>query len=145
VIVALILGILAAVVVPEVINHTRDAILNATIADVDAIADAADRYRAQNGDWPTFTWAINAPGDFDGYLGASAFRKKPAIGTSSDGWRWLKNWPAEGIEACLYLTNFSPPTTLWQELDDVFDDGDLATGDIFVWGNYYLIFVVSEM
>ena len=144
VVVALILGLLAAVAVPKLIANSREAVIAAAIHDVHAIEEAASMYRAQNGSWPAVTGYWNAPGDFEGYINARVFKNEPPIGSTPNfGWTWYRNY--NGIEAFIYLYNTNPPLDLWQELDDRYDDGDLATGGIYLHNATILFFIVEDI
>lgn len=59
-IVAIILAILAAIVVPQFASTTTDAEESALRANLSAIRGAIDLYRQQHGEYPTFTAATGA-------------------------------------------------------------------------------------
>ncbi len=130
IIVVLILGILATVAAPHIINSTEDALIQATLYDVDAFFDAAELYKAEHGRYPSDTSTFNAPGDFDGYLPVRFFKKKPPIGGDSYGWVAAQSGTdgsGEGI-----ATVFASSTAISQELalavDEIYDDGNLNSG-----------------
>lgn len=143
VIVALIVGILAVVAVPKIVNSHQDAMINTTMQDIRVIEEAAHRYRARNGDWPPFTYKGTPPNDFDGYIGRAIFRKEPPIG-SWTGYGYIWNPNVFGTQAAVYLYNPTPPTELWLDMDEQFDDGDPDAGSIYIYSDRWLIFVVDE-
>ncbi len=143
VVVVLILGILAAVAAPVVFNHHEETRITATMQDVRAIEEAAIMFEAQNGRWPALTWRNVNPSELDNYIDRRVFDKQPSI-TSFDGygWVWLPNW--FGFPGIICLRDEQLPVELWQKIDDRYDDGNLATGGIFVFSTYFLAFAAGE-
>ncbi len=52
-VVIVILGILAAVVIPRVVQHTEDARMAKTVADVKSLDDGLEAYKLHTGNYPT--------------------------------------------------------------------------------------------
>ncbi len=130
VIVILIVGILGAVAAPHVINSSEDAMIQATLRDIDAIFDAAEFHMAQHGAYPSNTDASNAPGDFDGYLPERVFMKRPPIGGASYSWVASGSGLQGTGEGVVVITvgNQELSTSLLTAIDEIYDDGDLTTG-----------------
>lgn len=125
VVVVLIIGILAAVAVPRYWEQTRDAKINATMADLRAMGEAIKRYRLNNGDYPEDQSPGRFPPELTGYIREVHFTKKPPLGGKYD---WQKEW--SGFTAAVGIWQSSPDISLYQEIDDRFDDGDFNTGSI---------------
>jgi len=72
-VVILILGILAALIVPKFISHTDDARIARAKADVQTIAGSLDRYRLDTGTYPTdsegLSPLVTAPSDVSNWKG----------------------------------------------------------------------------
>jgi len=79
VVVVLILGILAVVALPKVINNSTAARESAASTTLSSIRDAVELYRSQaNGSLPSSDTQANFKRDLDPYLRGSAFPKSPA-------------------------------------------------------------------
>lgn len=79
IVVVLILGILAVVALPKIINNSATARDSAATTSLASIRDALELYRAQaNGAFPSSDTQINFKNDLDPYLRGSTFPKSPA-------------------------------------------------------------------
>ena len=79
VVVVLILGILAVVALPKVINNSVAAKESAATTSLSSIRDAVELYRSQaNGFLPSSDNQTNFKRDLDPYLRGSTFPKSPA-------------------------------------------------------------------
>lgn len=137
VVVILVLGVLAAVALPNVMLNTRDAQVSAIMKHVRIGHDAAERYFADHGDYPRDSTPGKFPSDFDGYL-RRAYFSVPAPGGGSWDWNGEAAWG--GVFAGMSIRDTAPSTDLWQEVDNRYDDGNLATGTIKVFGSRTLQF-----
>jgi prepilin-type N-terminal cleavage/methylation domain-containing protein len=126
VVVVLIIGILAAVAAPRLVQQAHSARIRATLADLRAIEDTAMRISANRGlDWSKpspigglYDW--NGPGTTGKPYGISIY------------WR--------GADAV--------PWDDCRELDRIVDDGDLKTGrvymDIYPGGTHLLMYRIED-
>jgi general secretion pathway protein G len=79
VVVVLILGILAVIALPKVINNSVTAKESAATTSLSSIRDAVELYRSQaNGSLPSTDSQTNFKRDLDPYLRGSTFPKSPA-------------------------------------------------------------------
>lgn len=141
VVVALILGILAAVAVPAVINRAEQSKSRSMYYQAIAIERAASQYFAQYGKWPgTAYWGSTSL--FDPFIHPMAFHPSQVESNQAWGWIWLAPWNT--YKALLYSYSTVPPTSLWQRIDSEFDDGNLRTGSIIVYQTNYLFFIVDK-
>lgn len=132
VIVVLILAILATVSVPKIIHKSHEAELISTYEHLMAIAQAAENHYAQNGTWPTYTAAINAPGDFNGFLSRSAFTNVVPIAsgpTPEQAKPFWFYWKTDTSELAYVGLPFVDPEVAIQ-LDEQYDDGNGMLGTI---------------
>jgi prepilin-type N-terminal cleavage/methylation domain-containing protein len=82
-IVVLIMAVVSAVAIQSFQASIADANVASLMETFRRIEGAAARYRARNGDWPSTTTQSNAPGDFQGYIDATAFTDAVPSGVSS--------------------------------------------------------------
>ena len=79
VVVVLILGILAVVALPKVINNSTSARESAASTSLSSVRDAVELYRSQaTGSLPSSDTQVNFKRDLDPYLRGSSFPKSPA-------------------------------------------------------------------
>ena len=74
-VVLVILGVLAALVVPSIIGRTDDARVTAARTDISALMQALKLYRLDNGSYPTAA------------QGLAALAQKPAIAPTPSNWK----------------------------------------------------------
>ena len=125
-IVVVILGILAAVVIPQFTNAADDANAASVRTQLQTLRSQIELYRAENGadpDLATTGWADMVSG---GYLPGPP--KNPLTGTNNfgtgagDGWRWAAlqvdnndQWAAGGTNNVLVANN--PDGTMYHDYD----------------------------
>lgn len=79
IVVVLILGILAVVALPKIINNSASAKDSAALTSIASLRDAIELYRAQStGALPSSDTQVNFKRDLDPYLRGSVFPKSPA-------------------------------------------------------------------
>lgn len=137
-IVVVILGILAAVVIPQVGSYRTQTDIAATITAVHGIQTAAELAWLATGEWPADRNARVMPPEMAPYLRPNAFLSRPAVG----GWYdWQGSW---GATAAISIYDPSVPTDIWTQLDEEVDDGNLQTGSVRMVNGQYLFFLVAE-
>ena len=83
-VVLVILGVLAALVVPSIIGRTDDARITAARTDIAALSQALKLYRLDNGSYPTAA------------QGLAALTQKPSIGPVPPNWkRYIEKLPSD--------------------------------------------------
>ncbi|MEN3033928.1 MAG: type II secretion system major pseudopilin GspG [Aquificaceae bacterium] len=120
-VVVIILGILAALVVPRVIGRVDEARVEATRVQLKAIKDALEQYKLDNGQYPTTE------------QGLKALVEKPMSPPSPQRWRqYLEKVPKDGWDRdFIYI---SPGLGRAFELRSTGPDGKEGTeDDIDVW------------
>ena len=137
-IVVVLLGILAAVVIPAVGNHTDDSKVSATITNIQALQQAALLAKLKGGVWPADQNARILPPEMAPYLPANAFRMPPPVGGMYD---WQGAW---GATAAVSIFDAQFSFDLWTKLDEAVDDGDLLTGHVRLINGAFLYFVIEE-
>ena len=123
VVVVLILGILAGVAAPQLLDVQQHAAEQATITQVHEIFRAAELYKAEHGVWPANTGVKEFPPEFAGMLPESVFLNPSPIGRQFD-------WNGAGTGMPSYGVSIPPPLRprVKQSTDDRYDDGNLETG-----------------
>lgn len=123
--VVLILGIIAAVVIPEYSASRDDAVIQTTIHDLQAMERALSVYHAHTSGWPAETAAGVFPPELEGYLRKDDFTRPPALGGQYD---W--NFNQGGVTAAISIYQNPANTEIYAKLDKAVDDGNLKTGRV---------------
>jgi len=137
-IVVVILGILAAVVIPAVNNYRDETDVAATISDIRVIQKAAIRAKLDSDAWPPDKVHGVMPPELEPYLRTNVFNKAPPVGGLYD---WQGSW---GATAAISIYDRSVPAVKWTLLDEAVDDGNLATGSVRIINGSYLFFLIEE-
>ena len=139
-VVVMILGILAAMVVPKMVNASQEATLTATAADLKAIENAISLYASEHGAYPRDVNRRQVVGVLDPYFKSeNPFAKPAPIGGIYD-YEGPPNWsPVQISVRSDSQTGHSQARAI--ELDEYMDDGNLSTGVVRRQGNrtYYII------
>lgn len=141
-VVIVVIGILAAVVVPNTILAGDSARVAATAQDLRSMEKAIEAYRNSSGRWPTNVNGATLPAEIaPAFKKADPFSKTVPIGgiydydgTSGDRGPIIKMYSSGG--------NNLPADATLTELDIEMDDGDLTTGRLRKSGSqlfYYLV------
>lgn len=142
VIVIMILGVLAGVAAPRLLDVSRQAEINAMMAERDVILSAIDLYNAESGELPGDQMGGDFPPELSPYLDQRVFTThRPLTGT----WDW--SLTEHGLQASLSLADWTVDLDLWDEVDSQYDDGVRGTGNIRIvgaYGGHFLVFVVKE-
>lgn len=143
-VVVIVIGILAAIVVPNSINANDTARIAATAEDLRAIGMAVESYRSTEGRWPRDVNRAVMPTELEGaFKSGNPFDKNVPIGgvydydgaTSSRG-------PRISIRGG--TGNPLPSNDIIQQLDDYMDDGDLTTGRIRHQGGAIMYLIMGN-
>lgn len=142
-IVVVILGILAAIVIPQFTEASGDAARAAFITNGRTFSQAAVRFQLDHGAYPEDAGSGVLPAGFDDYIQRSRWEGGTPIGGV---------WDAEnnsfGLTSSVGVhfdgTGDTQDAAYMLELDTIYDDGDLATGGFrqIAGDRYY--FVVAE-
>ncbi|MBO6513176.1 MAG: type II secretion system protein [Phycisphaerales bacterium] len=125
-IVVVILGILAAIVVPRFAGASQDAQIGAFITSLKTYADASEYYAAREGSYPDDGSSGEVPDGFEGYIDADEW----TAGTPMGGvWDTELNDSGVGAAVGVHFNDGSNPgDAVMLLVDERFDDGDLSTG-----------------
>lgn len=126
-IVVVILGILAAIIVPQFSSATDDASRAAFVRDLRVYTDAAELFTAQQGRYLEDSSTGQLPAGFDRYIDADRWTRRTSIGG-----RWDAEYMEMGVTSAVgvHFSNAGDrrDDDFMLEIDVVIDDGDLATG-----------------
>lgn len=141
-IVVVMLGILAAVVVPTFANAVEPSRHASFATSVRAFAQAMQYYRAENGDWPPDGTSGEVPPGTEDLLDVAAFETPTPIGGVWDA----ESDPAGlgyGVGVHFDGTGETRDATYMTLIDEMMDDGDLSTGGFqaFPDDRYYFVLV----
>jgi len=123
-IVVVILGILAAVVVPRFAGATDEAKMGAFIASLMTYADVCEYFAAREGFYPPDSSSGTMPNGFDTYVDQDEFESPTPLGGV-----WDTEFNDSGVTAAVGVHfNGGPVPAFMLQVDEKFDDGDLSTG-----------------
>lgn len=110
-IVVVILGILAAIVVPQFTNATQDAQAGNIKAQLDTLNNQIELYRARTNNYPDFTsntvWDSMISGGYIKAAPLNPYNNKSSVGSSDtdNGWYWYTDSATGQSRLC--ATNFN--------------------------------------
>ena len=138
-IVVVILGILASVVVVQVNGATSSAIENVFAANLRGFADAAERYRLEQGEYPDDGGSGECPAGFEQYVLETTFENPTPFGGV-----WDVERDESGISSAVgvhFDGGSDPGDAVMLQIDILIDNGDLTTGVFrkLAAGRYYWI------
>ena len=139
-IVVVILGILAAIVIPAYSSYQRDSHINAFVTCLRNFATAADYHHQREGEYFEDSSSGQMPGGWDAYILPNTWTHGTPIGGV-----WDFELDSFGIKSAFGVhfdgTGQTRDDTYMQEVDAVFDDGDLESGAFqkLADGRYYYI------
>ena len=126
-IVVVILGILAAIIIPSFTNASEDTKQTAFIASVKNFSNAAMVFRAMTGQHLEDAGSGIIPAGFDEYIRQDDWENGTPIGGV-----WDAELNSFGLTSALGVhfdgTGDTQDATFMTHIDQQFDDGDLATG-----------------
>lgn len=128
-IVVLILGILAALVLPTITQARTKSKLTATATDVRNFATALERYRVDHGDYPAHVGYRQIPAALYDYFPLKGYTDTPLGGP----WDYTHYVPAQSTisgQAFSVSVRMRFDEQYYLPLDQLMDDGDLTTGAI---------------
>jgi general secretion pathway protein G len=123
-IVVVILGILAAIVVPQFTNASDDARIGAFITSLKTYADACEYFTAKEGAYPPDGSSGVMPVGFDEYVDEDEYESPTPIGGV-----WDTEFNDSSVTAAVGVHfNGEPVPDYMLLIDERFDDGDLESG-----------------
>ncbi|RNC82575.1 MAG: type II secretion system protein [Phycisphaera sp.] len=139
-IVVVILGILAAVVIPSFANATEPTRQAAFVTNMQDFAEAAQLHRIRNGEFPPDSNSGELPDGFEELIDPRDW-----IGTTPIGGVWDTEDVGDDYGVGIHFdgTGETRDEEYMTQIDEIFDDGDLAAG-LFQSageGRYYLILI----
>lgn len=124
-IVVVILGILAAIVVPRFAGASDEARQVAFITELKIFADAAEYFTAREGAFLEDSSTGDIPAGFEDYIKTDGWLDGTPIGG-----RWDAELNENGITSGIgvHFQGDNPGDDFMRQIDERFDDGDLSTG-----------------
>ncbi|MEM9754010.1 MAG: prepilin-type N-terminal cleavage/methylation domain-containing protein [Planctomycetota bacterium] len=124
-VVVLVIAVLAAIVLPRFSQAQENTKVGAAASDLRQIANAMQRYHARHGDYPPDTFRGVFPPELASDLVEFDLWNTPIGGA----WDW-DYWPngVYAFKACVTIVDGDP--ALYQQLDELIDDGELTTGQL---------------
>ena len=125
-IVVVILGVLAAIVIPAYAGSTDDSAQQAFIASIRKIADIATYHYQLTGEYFENSTCGQMPAGMDNYMRESVWIQNTPIGG-----KWNFDRDSYGFRSSfgVHFHDGAPQSEAYMlEIDTAFDDGDLTTG-----------------
>lgn len=123
-IVVVILGILAAIVVPRFAGATDDAKMGAFIASLRTYADACEYFSVKEGFYPPDGGSGEIPDGFETYVDQDEYESPTPLGGV-----WDIEYNEMGVTSAVGVHfNGDPVPDYMLQIDERFDDGDLDRG-----------------
>ena len=122
-VVVVIIGVLAAMVMPAFQRVRRRAVNTRYLNDARQIRDAAERYALENGAFPPNGIGALHP-NLRGYVPDSLFNST----TTPLGGVWDWDYEQDGFTASISVYQFTVPDAQLLEIDRLIDDGNLSAG-----------------
>lgn len=141
-IVVVILGILAAIVVPAFTSASDEARRSTFAQDLRVFADAAEYYQSREGTPIPDGSSGQMPAEWDGYVDEQAFE----AGTSVGG-VWDTEYNDNGVTSAVGVhfngSGMTRDDAFMLQIDSIADDGDLSTGTFRKLANdrYYRVLI----
>ncbi len=126
-IVAVIIGLLAALAIPAFQRVRRRSINSTMVNDLRVFAQAFETFSTENGRWP----ANVGPGVVPTGMSIADFKVSVWQAPTPIGgqWNWDDNLGMGGFTAGISVTNFNCTDQQLTEIDAMIDDGDITTGN----------------
>ncbi len=140
-VVVIVLGILAAMVVPKVVTAEEESAVAATAADIKTIESALQMYYASNNAYPRDVNRTQYPRELIPYFkNGNPFEKLAPLGGKYD-YEGPPNWNPVQISMRTESTRVGHTEADAIALDEYMDDGNLRTGVIRRDGNrtFYIV------
>ena len=140
-IVVVILGILASTVLPSFEKKSTSTREKTFINSIRVFITAAQIHQARTGVYPGQAAAGVIPAGFEPFVPVSAWNSETVIGG-----QWDVDTTDAGVECAIgvHFGGVSPPLDLLTKIDEIHDDGDLATGRFRQFGSNRFYHVVAE-
>ncbi len=141
-VVVLILGLIAAIVIPQFWDSSDDARQQVFMTDLRTFAEAALVYQVRNGEYPEDSGSGELPAGFADYVEEQKWLQQTPIGGV-----WDMELDSFGVKSALGVHFHAPAggpsrdDAYMQRIDQKFDDGNLATGNFrkIADGRYYWV------
>ena len=124
-VVIVILGVLAAIVIPQFASATDDARYNAFVSDLNALTKAVSAYENIHGLPPDGASGV-MPTELNIYMSADRYERPTALGGV-----WDIEVQENGVVLAVgvhFNTGEAPTDAVMTQIDGMIDDGDLSTG-----------------
>ena len=145
IIVVLILGIVAGVAAPMVVNRFKEATCVAFAKELIVFVDAAELFHAETGEWPadSSSGKLPASNPFSNYVRVRQWVRPTPIGGD---WDFENN--DNGVTAAVGVHFWSSSQILttaeFEHIDEMIDDGSAKTGSLRLFGSDRYYWVLEE-
>lgn len=134
-IVVVILGILAAIVIPSFANATGDTRKAAFTQDLRAFESGILRYEIDNGEFPLDGGSGTVPSGLEDYVNVGKWQRGSPIGGVWDN--ETDDVLTVGMGVHFNGTGETQDSVYMAGIDEMLDDGDLTTGSFRAYGDRY--------
>ena len=138
-IVVVIIGLIAAIAVPNYLNFIRNAKVGRTASEMRSLSQGFVAFYASNGQYPPDSHASLPPGMSE-YINPILWLNPTPIGGNYN-WEGPDNYAYAGLS--IFPADAAPLNELTM-LDHLLDDGDLAQGNFRYGSNGRPTFIIEE-
>ncbi len=142
-VVVVVLGILAAIVVPQFSSATDDASRAAFARDLRVYADGAELFAAQQGRFLEDSSTGQLPAGFDRYIDADRWTRRTPIGGRWDA-EYMEMGVISAVGVHFNVASERRDDAYMLEIDAMIDDNDLTTGGFRKLANDRFYAVVAD-
>lgn len=134
-IVVVILGVLAAIVIPAFASATEDTRKASFVADLRVFEEAILRYEVDHGTFPPDGGSGTVPSGLEPYVDVPKWQSPTPIGGVWDN--EFEDLLSCGMGVHFNGTNETRDNTYMNTIDAIVDDGDVSTGSFRAYGDRY--------
>lgn len=140
IIVVAIIGVLAAIAIPQYTNYRMASYVISTASDLRNFKIAFDSYAFEHGTYPDDSHIVLPPGTGLDKIISDGIWLKPTLLGGNYNWEGPDAYPYAGVA----ILGATVPTSIMEQLDARLDDGDLSTGKFRLTPNGRHTFIFEE-
>lgn len=123
-VVVVVIGVMAAIAIPSLTKHVRNARAGSFAYDIRTLANAGQQYSLESGYWLPDTDAGAYPEELDGYFSEQKFNLGSTLGGVWD----FEQYGLGDFTSAVGVVNPAYGDEVFVLVDKAIDDGNLATG-----------------
>lgn len=138
-VVVTIIGLMASIAIPAYTHSRNSATASRTANDFRQFTDLFQMQNLAAGDWPEDGYPATVPAGMESQLTGTSWQSRTSLGGL-----WDYDYGVYGSTAAVAIDSFTANAETLKILDNLIDDGDLATGRLRLAAAHHLVFVMQE-